>query len=314
MSRLEENKAEGKKEEAVSENKSASELSGHMAIAQAAGAPPMRVVTEEEAALAETMNGLMIRWYTIREAAGKRGGVTYDPTVYKVKVPLVDDGEGTLTFDTEHIQYFAEDGVTELTREQVEFKNSYVSNEGKGVDLTITANKFLAGRILKDGEFTFVLTDEQGNTVTAVNDADGRILFTFHFDDQDGTGVQETHTYTLTEVNDGQDRITYDTAEHTFTVTVSDDGEGHLTAEVSEHQALEFHNTYTPAEPPKEPTPKPPVTPQTPSKPTPAKPTPVTTAPATGDETSFLKFLLLLAGSGVAMLGAWFSARRKKES
>ncbi|MGO5165722.1 MULTISPECIES: Spy0128 family protein [unclassified Candidatus Paralachnospira] len=309
-----ENKAEGKKEEAVSENKSASELSGHMAIAQAAGAPPMRVVTEEEAALAETMNGLMIRWYTIREAAGNRGGVTYDPTVYKVKVPLVDDGEGTLTFDTEHIQYFAEDGVTELTREQVEFKNSYVSNEGKGVDLTITANKFLAGRILKDGEFTFVLTDEQGNTVTAVNDADGRILFTFHFDDQDGTGVQETHTYTLTEVNDGQDRITYDTAEHTFTVTVSDDGEGYLTAEVSEHQALEFHNTYTPAEPPKEPTPKPPVTPQTPSKPTPAKPTPVTTAPATGDETSFLKFLLLLAGSGVAMLGAWFSARRKKDS
>ena len=97
-------------------------------------------------------------------------------------------------------------------------------------------------------------------------------------------------------------------------MTVSDDGEGHLTAEVSEHQALEFHNTYTPAEPPKEPTPKPPVTPQTPSKPTPAKPTPVTTAPATGDETSFLKFLLLLAGSGVAMLGAWFSARRKKES
>ena len=274
----------------------------------------MRVVTEEEAALAETMNGLMIRWYTIREAAGNRGGVTYDPTVYKVKVPLVDDGEGTLTFDTEHIQYFAEDGVTELTREQVEFKNSYVSNEGKGVDLTITANKFLAGRILKDGEFTFVLTDEQGNTVTAVNDADGRILFTFHFDDQDGTGVQETHTYTLTEVNDGQDRITYDTAEHTFTVTVSDDGEGHLKAEVSEHQALEFHNTYTPAEPPKEPTPKPPVTPQTPSKPTPAKPTPVTTAPATGDETSFLKFLLLLAGSGVAMIGAWFSARRKKES
>ena len=61
--------------------------------------------------------------------------------------------------------------------------------------------------------------------------------------DRDGTGVQETHTYTLTEVNDGQDRITYDTAEHTFTVTVSDDGEGHLTAEVSEHQALEFHNT-----------------------------------------------------------------------
>ena len=304
--------------ETTAETKSAAELADHTAIAQAAGALPMRTVTEEEAALTETMNGLMTRWYTIREAAGTRGGVTYDTAVYKVKVPLKDDGEGNLTFDTDHIQYFAEDGVTELTKDQVEFKNSYVPNEGKGVDLTITANKFLAGRILKDGEFTFVLTDEQGNTVTAVNDADGRITFTFHFDDQDGTGVQETHTYTLTEVNDGQDRITYDTAEHGFTVTVADDGEGHLTAEVSEHQALEFHNTYTPAEPPKEPekptpTPKPPVTPPTPEKPKSTKPTTATTAPATGDETSLFRMLLLLAGSGAAMIGAWFSARRKKE-
>ena len=189
---------------------------------------------------------LLTRWYTIREYTQGKDGVTYDSNTYMVRVPLVDkDGTGTLVVDNDNIQFFAADGETPLDGNKVIFANSYAA---QGVDLTVTAQKQLTGRSLADGEFSFRLScnDDPANEQTVTSDANGRITFALHYDDKDGTGAQESHTYTVTEVRGDKDTITYDDTAYTFTVDVTDDGEGHLTTKVTQPETMIFRNVYTP--------------------------------------------------------------------
>lgn len=194
----------------------------------------------------DAVQALLTRWYTIREYAQGKDGVTYDANTYMVRVPLVDkDGTGTLTVDKDNIQFFAADGETPLDNNAVVFNNSYAA---EGVDLTVTAQKQLTGRSMADGEFSFRLScnDDPANEQTVTSDANGRIAFALHYDDKDGTGTQETHTYTVTEVRGDNDTITYDDTAYTFTVEVIDDGTGHLTTKVTQPEAMVFRNVYTP--------------------------------------------------------------------
>ncbi len=208
------------------------------------------VVTEAETEPAaptvdtDAVQKLLTRWYTIREYAQGKGGVTYDANTYMVRVQLADkEGTGTLVVDS--IQFFAADGETPLDNSQVIFANSYAA---QGVDLTVTAQKQLTGRSLADGEFSFRLScsDDPANEQTVTSDANGRITFTLHYDDKDGTGPQESHTYTVTEVRGDNDTITYDDTAYTFTVDVTDDGEGRLTTKVTQPETMIFRNVYTP--------------------------------------------------------------------
>ena len=194
----------------------------------------------------DAVQALLTRWYTIREYAQGKDGVTYDANTYMVRVPLVDkDGTGKLTVDKDNIQFFAADGETPLDNNAVVFNNSYAA---EGVDLTVTAQKQLTGRSMADGEFSFRLScnDDPANEQTVTSDANGRIAFALHYDDKDGTGTQETHTYTVTEVRGDNDTITYDDTAYTFTVEVIDDGTGHLTTKVTQPEAMVFRNVYTP--------------------------------------------------------------------
>ncbi len=194
----------------------------------------------------DAVQALLTRWYTIREYAQGKDGVTYDANTYMVRVPLVDkDGTGTLTVDKDNIQFFAADGETLLDNNAVVFNNSYAA---EGVDLTVTAQKQLTGRSMADGEFSFRLScnDDPANEQTVTSDANGRIAFALHYDDKDGTGTQETHTYTVTEVRGDNDTITYDDTAYTFTVEVIDDGTGHLTTKVTQPEAMVFRNVYIP--------------------------------------------------------------------
>lgn len=194
----------------------------------------------------DAVQALLTRWYTIREYAQGKDGVTYDANTYMVRVPLVDkDGTGTLVVDKDNIQFFAADGETPLDNNAVVFNNSYAA---EGVDLTVTAQKQLTGRSMADGEFSFRLScnDDPANEQTVTSDANGRIAFALHYDDKDGTGTQETHTYTVTEVRGDNDTITYDDTAYTFTVEVIDDGTGHLTTKVTQPEAMVFRNVYTP--------------------------------------------------------------------
>lgn len=192
----------------------------------------------------DAVQALLTRWYTIREYAQGKDGVTYDANTYMVRVQLADkEGQGTLTVDS--IQFFAADGETPLDNNAVVFNNSYAA---EGVDLTVTAQKQLTGRSMADGEFSFRLScnDDPANEQTVTSDANGRIAFALHYDDKDGTGTQETHTYTVTEVRGDNDTITYDDTAYTFTVEVIDDGTGHLTTKVTQPEAMVFRNVYTP--------------------------------------------------------------------
>ena len=151
--------------------------------------------------------------------------------------------------------------------------------------------KKLEGRPLKDGEFSFVLKDKDGNVIeTVTNDADGKIKFsalTFK------RGEEGVYTYTVEEVKGTEKGVTYDTMVATVAVTVAKDGKV-LTAVAGLPEDTEFNNTVTPPNTPNTP-------PQTP--PTPGKPE----LPNTGVEDLSAVFnaanMALLAGLGLLATG-----------
>jgi len=124
-------------------------------------------------------------------------------------------------------------------------KNIYVF----GTTAKIEATKTLESpNALKDGQFTFILKDAEGKVIeTVTNDKDGNIAFTELAYDKAGT-----HTYTITEQNDGIGGYTYDSRVYTATVTVTQDAATkQLSAVVtyslngSDVAAAAFENTYT---------------------------------------------------------------------
>ena len=180
-------------------------------------------------AITYTSSDLGEHTYKVREVAGEADGVTYDKSEYGVTVEVTDNGDGSLSAKA------SSDGA-------IEFKNSYAAEP---TSVSFSATKVLDGAELKDGQFSFVLKDNEGNELqTARNAVDGTV--SFQPVEFAGPG---THTFTISEVNDDQANVTYDDASYQLTVNVTDDGEGHLSASV-DGQAPVFKNTYTaPAQP-----------------------------------------------------------------
>ena len=100
--------------------------------------------------------------------------------------------------------------------------------------------KVLEGAELADGQFTFQMLDRDGEVFReARNDEGGAVTFpTVEFTQ---AGI---YTYTIVEVDDGQEGVAYDDARHEVVVTVTDDGEGHLTASVEGAEDMAFCNAY----------------------------------------------------------------------
>ncbi len=163
--------------------------------------------------------------YTVSEAKGDKGGVTYDATVYTVTVTVTDNGEGQLV-------------ATVAGGESIKFTNSYAP---ASVTAELSGTKTLTGRDLLDGEFEFLLKDTDGILLqTVANNADG--VFAFEALTFDKVGE---YTYTVTEVNGGKGGVTYDATVYTVTVTVTDNGEGQLVATVSGGETINFTNEYS---------------------------------------------------------------------
>lgn len=217
--------------------------------------------------------------YTVREVAGEAHGVTYDKGVYAVTVNVTDNHDGTLFAKA------SSDGA-------IEFKNSYAADP---TSVSFSATKVLDGAELKDGQFSFVLKDNEGNELqTARNAADGTV--SFQPVEFAGPG---THTFTIAEVNDNQANVTYDDASYQLTVNVTDDGEGYLSASV-DGQAPVFKNTYTaPAQPKDD---------QKPAQ----KPQKKPIVPKTGDATNVIApVVILVVAAACIVLG--FLAKNKKK-
>lgn len=172
--------------------------------------------------------------YVLREvgAGTTHNGVTFDGKSIAIRTSVVDNGEGSLV--VEHA--FATDDVNAT------FVNTYAHGT---TSVVLGATKVLSGKTLADGQFTFVLTAEDGTVYQAKNDAAGSVAFPALTFAEPGTYV-----YTISEVNDKQANVTYDTATYQVIVNVVDDGQGNLVATVAydEGAAPTFKNSYT--EPP----------------------------------------------------------------
>lgn len=100
---------------------------------------------------------------------------------------------------------------------------------------------------LAEGQFTFQVTDAEGEVVsTGTNAADGTVSFSAVAFDENDAG--KSFTYTLSEVTGDDETISYDSQAYTATVTVADNGDGTLSASVvysdTEENALEGAPTF----------------------------------------------------------------------
>lgn len=187
--------------------------------------------------------------YTVTEQAGRDPTIGYSTQAYDVTVTVTDQG-GMLSASVDR------------QATDVRFDNTYTPTP---VDVTVKADKHLAGRDLNDGEFAAELKDSDGNLLqtkrfarvprdaqsdkaTDVREGEGTLEFdklTF-----DRAGV---YTYTVTEQDGNLGGVTYDRTVHTVTVTVTEDTKAHrLAASVAysngkaSEKSILFQNTYQP--------------------------------------------------------------------
>lgn len=180
-------------------------------------------------------------------------GVTFDKTIYKIKVPVRDNKKGELVTDPSIITKVTD--KNESTADDEVFVNTY---KPENATVNINGIKNLAGRPLISAEFSFLLqsTDSKFNVlqdsvaVRAVNNADGAFSFSPLIFTKEGT-----YYYVVSEdLTVNTDRVTFDTAKYYVTVNVTDNTEtGKLVAECvikTESDALAdivvFRNEFIP--------------------------------------------------------------------
>lgn len=173
--------------------------------------------------------------YTVTES-GEVAGVTNDAKPSReVSFTVTDDGKGNLRVSRKP------DGDAAFT-----FTNTYnVKPVETRVTDQITATKYLTGRDLKEGEFSFELVEGNKVVATGTNAADGKITMSEITYNEPGK-----HPYTLREVNGGTTSkgVTYSDAEYTIETTITDKGDGTLEAKhvlKDDAKAATFENTYS---------------------------------------------------------------------
>lgn len=177
--------------------------------------------------------------YTLCEVGGgsQKAGVQYDGSTFAVTTTVTDNGKGTLS-----VAHKVDNDAN-----AVGFTNSYTP---AATSVTLGASKVLNGKSLEDGEFSFALEGEDGEQVTATNDANGMVVFpAIQY------GEAGKYQYTIAEVEGDESDVTYDESKYAVTVTVEDNGEGSLVATVAYEggNAPVFTNTYNAPEAPASP-------------------------------------------------------------
>ena len=165
--------------------------------------------------------------YKITEVKGDKAEITYDETEFTVVVEVADPGTGELTVTPS----YPTTGVV--------FKNTYAADGS----IVLEATKSLTGRTMAEGEFSFVVTDAEGNEVaTGVNGENGIVTFSELNYTLADVG---THTYTVSEVKGDALGVTYTDETFEVIVTVADKGDGTLSVTADKTAAdMKFENTY----------------------------------------------------------------------
>jgi len=167
-------------------------------------------------------------YYLVKEVNGGEtiNGVTYDSTVFRVRVEVTDDLRGQLHTRT---TVFDDNDIPQIG---VEFVNEY--NVTGTAKVVLSGTKTLTGRntALEDDEFTFELyaTNDtyapDGISRVTTNTGNGYSLQL----DYDADDLGQTFYYVLKEKNAGNriDGITHSTVSYQITVEIQDDGFGGL--------------------------------------------------------------------------------------
>lgn len=171
--------------------------------------------------------------YEIRENAGSTVGMTYDAHVATTEVTVTEDGDGTLTAN-----------VTK--KENGRFTNTYRSELNYTAAGGLWLSKYLDGRPMTEGQFTFTVTPADDASARALGLLPGANSFKSPAAAEATVGLIDilagheviftqadagkTFTYTVAEKNDGQPGYTYDDAVRTVTIAIADDTAGTLTA------------------------------------------------------------------------------------
>ena len=113
------------------------------------------------------------------------------------------------------------------------------------ISVEFNFTKKLEGRELKANEFSFALTDQDGNLVETVkNDVSGNVKFSAI---EYKKGQEGTYKYTIEEVKGSDSTVTYDTMKAEVTVEVKHDGTAKaLVKTVTDAEDKEFNNRVTP--------------------------------------------------------------------
>ncbi len=202
-----------------------------------------------------TLSGKKTHYYVIKEKAGSDNKVTYDDTVYQIKVDVKDNGKGSYVYDVT----YGNVTITEAAAESIldfNFENAYNPDDAV---LNISGTKALEGRTMIDGEFEFALY-ETGSNYKVSDDAkqvkankDGKVTFDSLVFDKEGTFY-----YVVEEVVPAEkEGVDYDKASYKIKVVVENNDEGKLLIDVTcgsdkyadkelvELKNVDFKNTYT---------------------------------------------------------------------
>lgn len=171
--------------------------------------------------------------YEIRENAGNTVGMTYDSHVATAEVTVTEDGDGNLT-----------DNVTK--KENGRFTNTYRTELNYTAAGGLWLSKYLDGRPMTEGQFTFTVTPADDASARALGLLPGANSFKSPEAAEATVGLIDilaghevkftqadagkTFKYTVAEKNDGQPGYTYDDAVRTVTIAIADDTAGTLTA------------------------------------------------------------------------------------
>ena len=162
--------------------------------------------------------------YTVKEVKGDNSTIAYDSSSKQVTVKVTKDGDKLKS------EVVYPDGNT--------FNNKFTPN---AANATIELDKALSGRDLVNGEFKFVLKDDQGNQVgSEVTNQNGKITFPSIKFEKEGT-----YNYSVKEVKGDNNTINYDKSEKHVTINVTKDG-NNLKSEVVYPDGKTFNNTFTP--------------------------------------------------------------------
>lgn len=171
--------------------------------------------------------------YEIRENAGSTVGMTYDAHVATAEVTVTENGDGSLTAN-----------VTK--KENGRFTNTYRTGLNYTAAGGLWLSKYLDGRPMTEGQFTFTVTPADDASARALGLLPGANSFKSPAAAEATVGLIDilagheviftqadagkTFTYTVAEKNDGKPGYTYDDAVRTVTIAIVDDTAGTLTA------------------------------------------------------------------------------------